>query len=211
VADYAAEVVSIDLSAAVEVAQENCGYRANVHVVQASITQLPFRLHTFDFVFSIGVLHHTPNPKASFLALTRVLRSGGEIAIWVYAAHQWLSFFESDFLRRYTTRMPQRLLYYLCYLSIPLYWLYQLPIVGLVFKYFLPAISNQPKPQWRVLDTFDWYAPRYQFKYTYPEIYAWFHEAGIDSVVLGSVPIGMRGTLARPASVVEPAVAQATR
>lgn len=63
---WGATVVGVDLSSAVEAAQKNIGARDNVHIAQADVFNLPFRNGTFDYIFSIGVLHHTPDTKAAF-------------------------------------------------------------------------------------------------------------------------------------------------
>lgn len=83
-----AEVVGLDLSEAVETAFENVGRLRNAHVVQGDILNPPFRtdgVHgDFDFIYSIGVLHHLPVPKAGFESLLRFLKPGGSISAWVY-------------------------------------------------------------------------------------------------------------------------------
>jgi len=63
--------VGVDISLAVEAAWQNTRCLPNVHVVQADICHLPFRQGSgdFDFIFSIGVLHHLPDPQAGFCAL----------------------------------------------------------------------------------------------------------------------------------------------
>jgi SAM-dependent methyltransferase len=81
----AAEVVSVDLSEAVDVAQAHLGSRTKAHVVQASIYELPFPPARFDFIFSIGVLHHLPDPEKGFQALVPLVRPGGRIFVWLYA------------------------------------------------------------------------------------------------------------------------------
>jgi len=78
-------VIGVDLSDAVEVANAHLRNRPNAHVVQASIYQLPFKPGTFDFVFSIGVLHHLPDPELGFERLVRLVRPGGRILVWLYA------------------------------------------------------------------------------------------------------------------------------
>jgi hypothetical protein len=50
-----------------------------------------------------------------------------------------------------------------------------------------------PEAEWRVLDTFDWYSPRYQWKQTYPELQRWFQEAGLDEIQVLARPVAMRG------------------
>src|SRR6476660_3464305 len=58
VSRWGGTVVGIDLSTAVEAAYENIGRRPNVHLLQADISQLPFPEGTFEYIYSIGVLHH---------------------------------------------------------------------------------------------------------------------------------------------------------
>jgi SAM-dependent methyltransferase len=83
-AQYGAkEVVAMDLSAAVETAYANIGAAPNVHVLQGDINRPPFK-RRFDFIYSIGVLHHLPDPEAGFQSLVSLLRPGGAIFAWVY-------------------------------------------------------------------------------------------------------------------------------
>ncbi len=84
----ARDVVAMDLSAAVETAYANVGEAPNVHVVQGDINRPPFKRSkaggTFDFIYSIGVLHHLPDPETGFQSLVHLLRPGGAIFAWVY-------------------------------------------------------------------------------------------------------------------------------
>jgi SAM-dependent methyltransferase len=83
----AREVIGIDLSAAVEVAYHHIGSLPNAHVIQADIYQPPFKTSgdgPFDFIYSIGVLHHLPDPRGGFLSLVRLLKPGGTMFGWVY-------------------------------------------------------------------------------------------------------------------------------
>ena len=56
-----ADVIGIDLSFSVDAARRTFESRDNVQLVQADVFRLPFRPGTFDFIYSIGVLHHTPD------------------------------------------------------------------------------------------------------------------------------------------------------
>ncbi|HEX6729704.1 MAG TPA: methyltransferase domain-containing protein, partial [Pyrinomonadaceae bacterium] len=88
----AREVVGVDLSDAVETAYKATRELENVHIVQADIFQLPFA-RAFDFAFSVGVLHHLPDPRGGFLSLASKVRPGGHIAAWVYGAenNEWIT------------------------------------------------------------------------------------------------------------------------
>jgi 2-polyprenyl-3-methyl-5-hydroxy-6-metoxy-1,4-benzoquinol methylase len=226
-----AHVVGVDLSLAVEVAQENLGQFSNCHFVQADLLHLPFPPQTFDWIYSIGVLHHTPNPRESFARLVPMLKPGGEIALWVYPlrrlteafhhfpgrvnavlandvsfrippkwlgavrrlapALDWTIENSSAVQRIFTTRLPPRWLYWLCHLAIPLYYVYRIPLFYPLR--LLTKIAMDPDAKWRVLDTFDWYSPRYQWKQTYAEVGSWFEEAGLEEVQMLPRPVAMRG------------------
>lgn len=84
----AREVCALDLSAAVETAYANLARFDDVHVLQGDLLRLPFQTTAdgggFDFVYSIGVLHHLPDPREGFRNLVRHVRPGGTIAVWVY-------------------------------------------------------------------------------------------------------------------------------
>lgn len=61
--------IGVDISLSVRVASRLTRKFPNAHIVQADICQLPFRLQTFDLVYSIGVIHHLPDPKSAYFAL----------------------------------------------------------------------------------------------------------------------------------------------
>jgi len=57
-------------------------------------------------------------------------------------------------------------------------------------------INMHPNWRWRVLDTFDCYSPTYQSYHTYPEVFQWFEEAGLEHIQIGEPAVTIRG--ARP-------------
>ena len=59
----AKDVIAADISSAVVACYRNIGERENVHVIQADLFHLPLRRESFDIVYSIGVLHHTPSTR----------------------------------------------------------------------------------------------------------------------------------------------------
>jgi len=109
------EIVALDLSTAVETARHNLAEFENVDVVQGDLLRPPLRTAAegggFDFVYSIGVLHHLPDPAAGFRSLVRYLRPGGTIAVWVYG-HENNGLVRNvvEPLRRLSTKLPPSLL-----------------------------------------------------------------------------------------------------
>src|SRR5213076_159251 len=81
----AKEVIGVDLGPAVDAAAQNTADLDNVHVVQGDLTHPPFRPERMDLIYSIGVLHHLPEPEAGFRALAPLLVPGGRFVAWVYA------------------------------------------------------------------------------------------------------------------------------
>lgn len=75
-----ARVVASDLNpvAAAQTRRRLQLFDLPTRVLQTDGGSLPFRDSTFDYVYSWGVLHHSPKLDASIAELLRVLRSGGE-------------------------------------------------------------------------------------------------------------------------------------
>ena len=69
---YGAKVIAFDLSESVDEARRNLMHYDNFSVLQADIYRLPFLPETFDYVYCIGVLQHTPNPIKSLQCLLRL-------------------------------------------------------------------------------------------------------------------------------------------
>ena len=118
VAEWGAQtIVGVDLSDAVEAAWRNTRNLPNAHIIQADIYRLPLK-PAFDYAFSVGVLHHLPDPRAGFASLVKRLKPGGAISAWVYGRenNDWIVHFVNPLRERITSRLPMRALYALSYL-----------------------------------------------------------------------------------------------
>ncbi|MBI3332993.1 MAG: class I SAM-dependent methyltransferase [Candidatus Omnitrophica bacterium] len=188
-----ARVVGVDLSYAIDAAHQNLSNWESLSLIQADLMDLPLKAGSFDLVYSLGVLHHTPDAKRAFLKLVRFLKAGGKISITLYAGYNKVYVKAAEGWRKLTTRLPHRVVYGISTLAVPLYPLYRLPVVGLIGQALFP-ISMHPKARWRVLDTFDCYTPRYQSYHTHPEVFQWFQEAGLTDVKVLEPGISMIGT-----------------
>jgi uncharacterized protein YbaR (Trm112 family)/SAM-dependent methyltransferase len=120
VAGYGAEVIGMDLGNSVDYAYRRNKDTPLVHIVQGSIFQPPIKDGTLDFVISVGVLHHLPNPRRGFESLVPLLHEGGTIHIWVYGLEGMSFVYRMSHLtplRGFTSRLPPAATYFL---SVPI-------------------------------------------------------------------------------------------
>lgn len=186
-----AELVSFDLSDAVEACLENLGLIPSWHLFQGDLYHLPLRHALFDKVFCLGVLQHCPHPAAAFRALVPPLRPGGELAIDVYARTAKLHFTPRFWLRLVTSRARPQLTYAWVKRAVPRLlplkvWLRRrVPVLGRHAAAMVPVLSYEgvlplSDPQlleWSILDTFDMLSARYEHRASVSEVRAWFERA----------------------------------
>jgi SAM-dependent methyltransferase len=103
-------VVGVDLSTAVDIAFERTRHLPGVVIVQGDMLRLPVR-RIFDYAFSVGVLHHTSDPRGSFHEMASKIVAGGAASAWVYGRenNEWIVRYLNP-LRRLTSRLPRPLL-----------------------------------------------------------------------------------------------------
>ncbi len=175
-----ARVVAIDHSTAVEKAARLCAALPNVSFAQADLKRLPLRAATFDFVFSIGVMHHDVQTRAVFDSVSRMVKPGGKLAVWLYRKNQWWQERINASIRRRTVRMDAGRLERWCRVGA---FLGGVPLVNRTLN---KVVNFSAHPAWenRLCDTFDWYAPVYQHHHTVDELCDWFREAGFDQLTV---------------------------
>lgn len=134
-------LAGVDLGEAVEAAFANTRHLPGVVIVQGDLYHPPVADGAFDAVYSLGVLHHLPEPRRGFAALAPKLRPGGWMQIWLYGreGNGWIVH-GFNHVRRWTSRLPLGLLNVLCgLLSVPLYLaaktLYRLPGIARALPY----------------------------------------------------------------------------
>jgi SAM-dependent methyltransferase len=79
-----ARIEAIDPSEAVFSARKALASRPNVRVSQADVDNIPFHDATFDFVFSLGVLHHIPDTAQALAKCVAKLKPGGWFLVYLY-------------------------------------------------------------------------------------------------------------------------------
>jgi SAM-dependent methyltransferase/uncharacterized protein YbaR (Trm112 family) len=110
----ARDIVAVDLSDAIDLAFDATRGMENAHVIQADIYNLPLK-QAFDYAFSVGVLHHLPDPRAGFKAMTAKVKPGGAVSAWIYGAenNKWIIKVVNPVREYVTSRMNRRILFHL--------------------------------------------------------------------------------------------------
>ncbi|HLL73742.1 MAG TPA: methyltransferase domain-containing protein [Pyrinomonadaceae bacterium] len=190
-----AEVVGLDISDAVDAARANLAGRGNAHLVQGSILSPPFKAGAFDACYCIGVIQHTPDPRAALRALPVLLREGGRIAVTIYERKPWTKLNAKYLVRPLTKRLGKERLLRGIRGAMPVLFpltdvLFRLPVVGRVFVFSIPvanyvgekSLSRRQRYDWAVLDTFDMLSPQYDQPQTQDEVQAALAEAGVVDI-----------------------------
>jgi len=162
VASYGARaVVAIDLGQSAFVAFAHTRHLPNAHVAIGDLLRPPVR-SIFDLAFSVGVLHHLPDPAAGFASLASRVRDGGRVAFWVYGqeGNEWITRYVDPIRTRVTSKLPAGLLRGAC--LVPSFFLWA------VIKLFYRPRANGKGPAF--LPYGDYFASMYA--YPFDEIHA---------------------------------------
>jgi SAM-dependent methyltransferase len=146
----------------------------------------------YDLVYCLGVLHHTPDPAASFRSIATLVKPGGMLCVWVYSRDMGAWTKVTDLYRKVTVHLPWPLLRAICLLAAPWDYVRRIPGIGKWIWGLFPC-STHPNWRWRVLDQFDWLSPVYQSKHTALEVKCWFIEAGFTDIEVLPFPVSVRG------------------
>jgi SAM-dependent methyltransferase len=226
--DYGPErVVSMDLTRGVDVFRKIMldrfpALKPRILIVQASAFAPPFRPETFDYVFSLGVLHHTGDTLAAIRNACSLVKAGGEINVWVYAP--LLKYFEAREAGHVYMAPPlnlgRRIAKVMQLACIRMWmWLFRkvspatacrmvkpfasqawyrfcgLPGVGIVGRIlFTPVVD--PDYRWRLINMFDGYVNAYAESWSEHELFPVFRECGVAVKGLSSWRTGVWGVKA---------------
>ena len=197
-------LVGVDASNAVDSLSNHLDLKdENLLIIQADIFRLPFKKNYFGHVFSIGVIHHTPNPFLAFKKIALLIRKGGKISISVYEnslAHRTsknsikLAFYDflwaanllrCEIFRSIFSKLPSVVQIAYCKLVIPiLHFINKIPLIR-YFRYLLPSTCYRNLPvSYSIVDTMDTYATQIVHQYRAKTIYFWFVSIGLNPKLL---------------------------
>lgn len=205
-----ANIFSFDFSSAVDANRGNNGDNDNLLIFQGNIFDIPVPDQSMDKVFCLGVIQHTPDPKAAFLSLASKVRPGGSLVIDIYALDLKAMFQWKYALRPITMNIDNKKLHKFISTVTPLLvaptkllrklagrWGARLsPIV----EYHYLGLDDKTNKQWAILDTFDMYSPAHDHPQSEHTVMEWFKEIGFEQVHVGRGPNGVVGRGVRPAA-----------
>lgn len=198
------EVFGIDISDSVIAAYKNTRHLPNAHIIQADLFYPPFKKNLFNFIICDGVIHHTPDPRKGFLALSRYLVHNGIFSLHVYKKMGPIREFTDDFIRAHSTELDFRKCYKFCSdftkfgqalsaanisidipADIPLlqikkgkYDLQRFIYYNLFQCFWNENLSFKENN----LVNLDWFHPACASRHTEPEIISWFKEAKLVQI-----------------------------
>lgn len=180
------KVIGIDLSDAVEAAGEAFQDDPEVLICQADVLQPPIKPGSLEGAFSIGVLHHTPNPEKGFGKMVRCVRPGGWAAVCVYGKGGYYDFPTVSLYRNLFKFLWPVFKHYppLIYSNFATYFLRpisSIPFLGKGVKGLFPYIQLKDI-NWSLLDTFDSVTPSYQSAHESFEVFQWFKKNSLINI-----------------------------
>jgi SAM-dependent methyltransferase len=164
----AKHVIAIEPSEAFEVLCRNIKQPKKVTCLKVTGDQLP-TYGDLDYIFSIGVLHHIPDPKPVVETAFKALRPGGRFFVWLYGKEGndlYLWFIKP--LRILTKHLPH---FILAALVEIMYWPLSFYIklchtLPLPMRTYLLSVFEKMPPTKRRLIIYDQLNPSYAKYYT---------------------------------------------
>lgn len=195
-------VIGLDITDAVDAAAANVS-GDHVLFVQGDIFESPIRSESLDFAYSIGVLHHTPNPQLAFDKMVELVKPEGRVAVSLYEISLYhrpnrntlkvvamealwaLNTLRCELFRTVTTRVPDRLMIAYCKTVVPvMHWINKVPVLRWL-RYGLPTTCYRHLPViCSMVDTMDTYSTKIVHQYRAKDVFQWFRRLGLREIVV---------------------------
>lgn len=112
------KIVAFEPSNAATLCQEKLKQFPNATVISSTIDEIPIHFHSnFDLVYCLGVLHHTASIRSSLEKISKLVKPGGYILLYVYYNFDNKSlvfraiWFVSNLIRLFVSRLPSKIKY----------------------------------------------------------------------------------------------------
>lgn len=183
-----AEVIAVEPSAAYEVLKRNLADDApRVRFLNKPGHEIPAGLD-LDFILSIGVIHHIPEPGPVIRAAAKALRPGGKMIVWLYGKEGSGVIVQSiRALRSITTRLPHPLVAALAHvltIGLDVYILACRFLRGLPLRDYILNVVGRFSRSKRYLVVYDQLRPAYAKYYSEAEARMLLQSNGFEDVRL---------------------------
>ena len=182
-------------AAALKVAERNLDGIDNCEFHQAGVDEIPLAANSADFGYSLGVLHHVPDTKTGLLACVSKLKSGAPFLLYLYYSFDnrpaWfrLVWKTSDLVRRFVSRMPHSLRYFISQiLAVSVY--FPLARISLLLEKLGFDVKHFPLSQYRnysfyvmQTDALDRFGTRLEKRFSKNEVREIMLQAGLENIV----------------------------
>lgn len=186
-AEHAKHVYSVDLEAVKTTKEKTKDVSDKVTYINDDILNMNLN-KKFDVVNCVGTMHHTDNPEATFINLSKHTKQGGILLIWVYGK-------EGNFLmntiieplrKKFLNNASHNTLWSISYLTNLLIYpivntIYRLPLSFLpYFEYF----KNYRKMSFKrnALNIYDKLNAPQQYFLSEKELRKWYSENGFELI-----------------------------
>ena len=149
VSQYTGFVEAIDPSKAVLASAKLLQESPNTRISKAGVDNIPFEDNSFDFVFSLGVLHHIPNTQLAMQRCVEKLKPEGKFLVYLYYNFEQRGvlfkslFFLSHIIRLVISKLPASLKRLVCDLIAVVVYLPLIYISKIIEKLGFSNLSNQ--------------------------------------------------------------------
>lgn len=163
-------IIGMDFSNSIERAFEK-NTELNAIFIQGDVQFPPLQFDYFDIVHCSGVIIHTTNSELTFSCLIPCLKVGGKMSVWMY--HPVKGFIHNlfNFLRKYSSKLPLQLQYYIYMITI-------FPISFIVKR----LKGNKQNKREMMIDILDWFSPEFRWEHDHDEATAWFFKRNFNQV-----------------------------
>ncbi len=175
---FGCDVVATDISESVESAYHHFnGTPPNrTHFIQSDLMNPALGQKQFDVVYCAGVLHHTPNTRATFESLIPALAPGGTVFVWLYWREPGLRARVSEILRTVLSPMPAPVKHAAVWILLP----------QSLIRNRIRVARGRADEKLNARETFirmlDSYTPRYRWLHTPEELSVWYEEHGFTDI-----------------------------
>lgn len=206
IASLGCEVVAADIGHQVVGAHRHYSARGvdRAYFLQADLMRPPFRPAAFDVIYCGGVLHHTPDTKATFDRLMPALAPGGRAFVWLYHHVPGLAYDLRMGARRVIVRLPAAIRQRLVLALLPQALARQRIRIALGRQ----APESRLNKHEKLITMLDSFTCRYRWEHTPDEVEGWYRELGfvdIKTTDVGTAGFGVVATKPAAARAREPA------